>query len=122
MPLPKTTQQLWSHHKYSIQARDPNAYREIGGRVARCRKRENFAALACQLIEVSRRPPTAGGIRNTLLHMWGHVSGYYCIQGSAPIANWSLLRLLQETRKLACRNNEPYLMASTALSELGAWL
>lgn len=122
IPLPQTTQQLWHHHKYSILARDPNAYREIGKRAARCPKREDFKALAGQLLEVCRRPPTTGAIGNTLLHMWGHVCEHYCSRGSTPVAEWPLRRLLEETRRLACRHSEPDLMASTALSELGAWL
>ncbi|MCF8024767.1 MAG: DUF1722 domain-containing protein [Desulfobacteraceae bacterium] len=122
IPLPQTTRQLWGHHKYSIMARDPGAYREIGRRAGRCTNRENFAALAGQFVEISRRPPSAGGIHNTLLHMWEHVSGYHCPRGSTPAAEWSLQRLLQETRRLAWRHSEPVLMASTALSELGAWL
>ncbi|MBS3755593.1 MAG: DUF1722 domain-containing protein [Desulfobacterales bacterium] len=122
IPLPQTIQQLWRHHKYSIMARDPSACREIGQRVARCPRRENFAALAGQFVEISRRPPSAGGIRNTLLHMWEHVSEHYFSRGATPVADWPLRRLLDETRRLAWRHNEPYLTASTALGELGAWL
>ncbi|MGM0575114.1 MAG: DUF1722 domain-containing protein [Myxococcota bacterium] len=123
IPLPQTTQQLWSHHKYSVLARDPNAYAEIGRSVARRRKQEDFATLATRFVEVCRSPPSVGGIRNALLHMWGHVSNHYRPQGEkTPVADWSLRRLLRETRRLAFRYDEPYLMASTALGELGAWL
>ncbi len=122
IPLPQTTQHLWRHHKYSVLARDPNAYREIGQMAAKSPKREHFAELAGRLTEILRRQPSAGGARNALLHMWGHVSEYDDRRRTKPPGDWPLSRLLQETRRLACRVNEPYLTASTALSELGAWL
>ncbi|MFP4194467.1 MAG: DUF1722 domain-containing protein [Desulfobacterales bacterium] len=122
IPLPVTTQQLWSHHKYSVLARDHGAYREIGRMAAVCKKRENFALLARRLTELSRRPPSAGGMRNALMHMWGHVSQYYCSRDTVPVENWSMQRFLHEIRRLALEHNEPYLTASTALGELGAWL
>lgn len=122
IPLPQTTRQLWGHHKYSIMARDPSACREIDRKVVRYPSRENFAALAGQCVEITRRPPSASDIRYTLLYMWNHVSGPHCPRESTPAAKWSLQRLLQETRRLACSHSEPDLMASTALSELGAWL
>ncbi len=120
--LPRTTRQLWSHHKYSVLARGPVAYRKIGQMAAQSPQRRNFAALARQLTEIIRRPPSVGGTRNALLHMWRHVSEYYDPKKTKPVDDWPLPKLLRETRRLADRTNEPYLMASTALSELGAWL
>ncbi|MBS3810174.1 MAG: DUF1722 domain-containing protein [Desulfobacterales bacterium] len=120
--LPRTTQQLWSSHKYSVLARDPGAYSDIGKKASRWKGRQNFADLACRLTEITRCPPSAGCIRNTLQHMWGHVSDYYDFGESPPVSEWSLVRLLQETRRLACKKSESFLISSTALSELGAWL
>ncbi len=120
--LPRTSQQLWSQHKYSVLARDTGAYRTIGREVSRYRHREHFADLAVRLTEICRRPPSPGGIQNAVAHMWGHVSEFYTEATGQPVAGWSPGRMLRQTRALACRKQEPYLMASTALGELGAWL
>ena len=68
-----------------------------------------------------RKPPTEGGIINALQHMWGHVSG----DGDAGdhetfMQNPS--KLLREIQHRAIEQREPYLMASTALGELQAWM
>ncbi|MCF8112088.1 MAG: hypothetical protein K9J85_11455 [Desulfobacteraceae bacterium] len=122
IPLPRTTQQLWSNHKYSVLARDLGAYSDIGKKASRWKGSQNFGELACRLTEITRCPPDSGGIRNALQHMWGHVSDYHDPGKSSPVSEWSLARLLQETRRLAFEKTESFLISSTALSELGAWL
>lgn len=72
IPLPRTVHELWSHHKYSVLARNVGEYESIGREVAS--KSVGFAELAGRLIELLRVPPEAGGIRNAALHMWGYVS------------------------------------------------
>ncbi len=119
IPLPSTQQQLWSHHKYSVLARDPKLYKEIGNNVAKIG--QDFSDLAKLLSEVLRVPPEIGGIRNAVQHMWGYVSEETS-QRQAEIKTWSLSRLLLETQRRAIARSVLYLTNSTALSELMVWL
>ncbi len=119
--LPHTAQDIWAHHKYSVLARDPNLYKKIGRGVAQMSPAQDFKELAVLLTETSRTAPSAGGIRNALLHMWGYVSDY----SDAParhIETWSLNRLFNEMQAAALAAQQPYLMASTALTELKVWI
>ena len=110
IPLPRSNQELWAAHKYSVLARDQAAYRAIGRSVSRLRRGSPFDSLALELVELLRQPPPAGDLQNAILHMWGHLrSG-----ASAP----SFRRL----QHLALESGEPYLTASTALSDLAVWL
>lgn len=119
IPLPNSEQQLWSHHKYSVLARDVKAYQEIGRRIAQAKG--DFAELALLLTESLRKPPTKGGVRNAVQHMWGYVSDD-SVQPGAKVNTWSLRRLLQETQERAIASGNRYLTHSTALAELMAWL
>jgi uncharacterized protein YbgA (DUF1722 family) len=121
IPLPMTTQQLWSQHKYSVLARDVPAYKTLGSHISSLKGKEGFHEIALQLTELLRTPPTPGGIRNTLQHMWGHVSAYEPVH-NAVIESWSLNQLLNEIQKRAFANQEPYLLPSTTLSELHIWI
>ncbi len=119
IPLPENEQQLWSQHKYSVLARDPNIYKQIGKEVSV--KNINFAGLANLLAGLLRTPPGRGGIRNAAQHMWGYVSDDP-VPGKTNVNSWSLPRLLQETQRRAKTMNVSYLLNSTALGELMAWL
>lgn len=119
IPLPKNEQQLWSHHKYSVLARNPVLYKKIGRDVSK--KKAGFARLAILLTEVLREQPAEAGIRNAVQHMWGYVSGS-SNQNPADRADWSLRMLLSEIQKRALENEVSYLINSTALSELMVWL
>ena len=121
IPLPKNARQLWRHHRYSTLARDVNLYKKLGKDVSRMKPHDDFSELAKMLTELLRKPPSVGGLRNALQQMWGHVSDF----SSAPkgeVGSWSLSRLLKETRRHALKNEEPYLLSSTALSELMVWI
>jgi uncharacterized protein YbgA (DUF1722 family) len=121
IPLPKNAQQLWSHHKYSVLARDVNLYGKLGRDVSGMKPHHDFSELARVVTELLRKPPSIGGLRNALQHMWGHVSDY----PSAPkgeVESWSLRRLLEETQRRSLASEDPYLTLSTALSELKVWI
>ncbi len=156
IPLPRTSEELWSHHKYSIMARDPERARRLGRAVAR--RDLAFSDLASELVELLRVRPSEGGTRNAALHMWGHVS--HCrarvpaehgsevsaalsdteAEGGGPSGDpppdatairpgqeanpqaWPLDELLAKTQRRALEIGEPYLIRSTALAELAAWL
>lgn len=119
--LPDSAQQLWSQHKYSVQARDIRLYESIGQGVATMKPRDNYSALALILVEQLRKAPTQGGIRNALQHMWGYID-QYSDWGADQINNASLDELLCEVQKGATLSEEPYLNHSTALSELAVWI
>lgn len=122
IPLPRSPQALWAQHKYSVMARHNALYRELGPRVAALPARELPSALAQELVEVLRQPPPEGGIRNALQHMWGYVAEVEPMAAGAEPATLSLPDLLQAIQRRALLSKQSYLLASTALSELAAWM
>ena len=114
--LPKNSQQLWAQHKYSVMASDPKLYSELGGEVSHGRYADDMEELALLLTQTIRIRPTEGRLRNALLHMWG----YFSEEGEVPgEANDQLLLQVQQKAK---EHEQPYLMASTALSGLAVWI
>jgi Pyrimidine dimer DNA glycosylase/Protein of unknown function (DUF1722) len=121
IPLPKKAQQLWSHHKYSVLARDINLYRKLGRNVSGMKPHHDFSELAQVVTELLRKPPPIGGLRNALQLMWGHVSDCPSTR-KGEIELMSLGRLLEEIQRRSLARGDPYLTSSTALSELKAWI
>ncbi len=119
--LPSSKQQLWSQFKYSIMARNIKLYKEIGQELSSKNTSLSFENLANILEKEIRKIPKTGAIRNTLEHMWGYVSKYSSINKS-KINTLSEKDLLKEIQKLVIEVEEPYLIQSTALSELEVWL
>lgn len=119
IPLPKDQQQLWSQHKYSVLARNPNLYKKIGLDVSKTTV--DFAQLSILLTEVLREKPTEGGIRNAVQHMWGYVSDNP-IENSTDINVRPLRKVLAEIQKRAMSNGPSYIRSSTAVSDLMVWL
>lgn len=119
IPLPNNAQQLWSHHKYSVLARNPELYKKIGRDVSKAAF--GFANLSILLTEILKEKPTEGRLRNAIQHMWGYVSDS-SVESQADISNRPLRKLLSEIQKRAIENNVAYLTKSTALSELMVWL
>ncbi len=119
--LPSNKQELWRQFKYSIMARNIKMYQAIGQELANKNTVLSFEHLANILEQEIRKVPTKGAIRNTLEHMWGYVSKYSSID-KAKIINLPEKELLKEIQKLVMAVEEPYLMESTALSELEVWL
>lgn len=117
IPLPQSVQELWAQHKYSVLARSPEAYQDIGRRVAGSHAGEAFDALALELTRWLRRPPAPGRLLNALQHMWGYVSPL--AEGPAPAEPAELLRRIQSLAQL---HGITYLLSSTALSELACWV
>lgn len=121
IPLPQTAQQLWSQHKYSVLARDVTLYKKLGPEVAAIAPKASFAALANLLTTQLRRRPTEGGLKNALQHMWGYLADDPPRQ-KGTVEAWSLEHLLSEVQQRTLAVDQPYLLASTALSELKVWL
>ena len=119
--LPRNAQQLWAQHKYSVMARDPEAYRTIGRTVARTGGSNLMASLARDLVLMLRTTPDAGRLVNALEHMWGYVSEVAGPEERRAHRR-SAAALLAATQALALRYRQPFLLASTALSELAAFV
>lgn len=120
IPIPESTQQLWGQHKYSVLARNENRYRQIGRKASGMKACAGFTELSRELTVLLRTPPSEGGTRNALQHMWGYVSD--CCSGSnAQVESWPLSKLFRETQERALRCRAVYLVHSTALSELSLW-
>lgn len=120
IPLPRNAQELWAQHKYSVMARDPALCRSIGARIA-VQRRVDVGALAAELVDILRRRPPCGRLVNALEHMWGHVEAA-AGREDRRLAGANAVELLGKTQKLAKAIEEPYLMASTALSELAVFV
>lgn len=120
IPLPENAQELWRHHKYSVMARDYNLYQKIGKEVSE-NTLTGFRDLAEELTKILRKRPGDKSMRNSLQHMWGYVSDYGKITGR-ELNNTDQITLLKEIQKRAMENNVEYLVTSTVLSELMAWL
>ncbi|MCG8549770.1 MAG: DUF1722 domain-containing protein [Desulfobacterales bacterium] len=121
IPLPQNAQEMWRHHKYAVMARSVPLYKKIGADAARTGPRDDFSGLARLLVETLRTPPSQGGLKNALQHMWGYVSDIY----DGPrgrVGDWSLGTLLGRIQELAIRHRQSYLIESVALSELAVWV
>ncbi|MDE0039296.1 MAG: DUF1722 domain-containing protein [Gammaproteobacteria bacterium] len=116
IPLPRTSHELWSHHKYSVMARSQVAYRELGRRVSSLRGRDMFDELALELVSWLRRPPGPGHMRNVIEHMWGYLQSDPGQSGN-DLALTAFARIQNRARS----EDEAFLMAQTALTELAAW-
>lgn len=120
IPLPKNVQQLWAQHKYSVMARDINAYKDFGKRLSSKLESKELGDIAFELTTILKSAPESRLIENTLLHMWGYVSKHALISGRELNA-LSMNALLRQIQQLSIANNVKYLTESTSLSELGAW-
>jgi hypothetical protein len=120
IPLPLSAQDLWAQHKYSVMARDPEWYRTLGRRVARMKRGAPFADLARELVDELREAPPPGRLANAVDHMWGYVSAAATAEDRKQ-AEQSVAQRLKKTRELALTLPAPYLLASTALSELAVF-
>ena len=116
IPLPKSAQELWAHHKYSVLARSQQAYRDLGVRVSKLPRAE-MDDLAVELVAWLRKPPTAGNLQNALQHMWGHVE-----PGPDGFEDCSAATALKRIQRAVLAQENGYLLAQTALTELVVWL
>ena len=110
IPLPRTSHELWSHHKYSVMARSQAAYRELGRRVSGLRGRDGFDGLAAELVAWLRRPLKPGDSRNAVEHMRGYLES---VDDPAPV--------FASVQHGARAEGQAFLMSQTALTDLAAW-
>lgn len=121
IPLPKNVQEIWAQHKYSVMARDVTSYKSIGKWVAVASGNKAMHSVSLELTRLLQAPPAKNLIHNALLHMWGYVSEY-SESTNRGIESLSEKVLLQNIQRLALVNKVQYLLESTALSELDAWI
>ncbi|WP_165856212.1 DUF1722 domain-containing protein [Marinobacter sp. JSM 1782161] len=114
--LPRNDHELWASYKYSLLARNRQAYHSFGRQVAA--RSAPMERLWLALVNAARIAPPEGGIRNALQHMWGYVSDYSAL--SPQVDN--LDALAGDVQQLAMQHEVSYLLNSTALGELRAWL
>ena len=98
IPLPRSPQELWSHHKYSIMARNLSLYKDIGQSVSKMRRHTEWNDLAHQLTQLLETAPAPGNLRNALQHLWGYVSQYEKFIGS-ELDSWTPKQMLAEIQK-----------------------
>ena len=114
--LPKNDHELWATYKYSVLARNTKAYTVLGQRVASRSIPVNQLWLS--MVSASRVMPVRMGIRNSFQHMWGYVSEHSKLSPQTQ----DLDSLALDIQALAVKHQVSYLMNSTALGELRAWL
>ena len=114
IPLPGNCQVLWAQHKYSVMAREPKYYKEIGPLIAAEATPVLFKRLCGEFVELLAVRPVPGRLMNALLHMWGYFRSF----GNTSAPPESPARLMSEIRSLTLLYNVTYLLHSTALSDL----
>ncbi|WP_166262299.1 YbgA family protein [Marinobacter salicampi] len=114
--MPRNDHELWATYKYSVLARNYRAYQSFGQRVAA--RSIAVDELWLSMVSASRVAPLPGGMRNALQHMWGYVSGFSTMSPQTE----DLVGLAGEIQRLAVAHEVSYLLNSTALGELRAWL
>jgi hypothetical protein len=118
--LPRSAQELWAQHKYSVMARSPRTYRALGRAVARMRNNSSYSTLLEELTWILRDAPSQGRLLNAVEHMWGYVRDHATAE-DLDDARTSDARLLARTQHLAVRRRQRFLLSSTALSELAVF-
>lgn len=119
--LPKTVQDLWNQHKYSVLARDPLLYKKLDRMILGNTTIHNFSDLSKQLTLTLRKRPSVNGIFYSLDKMWE--CAFASDMGNKPdTSNWAPRKMLKETQHLAMSFDEADLMTSTAISELESWI
>ncbi|MDX2495990.1 MAG: pyrimidine dimer DNA glycosylase/endonuclease V [Desulfuromusa sp.] len=121
IPIPKTAQQLWEHHKYSVLARGTSEYKKLEKLISSYSDGKNFSDLHKRLTTILRKRPSTKGINTSLQHMWECASSSYT-GNQDNILSWSQGRLLTEIQRLSRSNFDTHLRSCTALSELGTWM
>ncbi|HLE01655.1 MAG TPA: pyrimidine dimer DNA glycosylase/endonuclease V [Bdellovibrionota bacterium] len=119
IPLPRTNQALWAHHKFSVMARDVRAYHTIGNQVARMPKTAPLDELALQLVTILRKPAPMNRLGNAVEHLWGFLEKKKPSTPESFSKRWKSEpeNLLHEIWDLAKKAKTVYLLHSTALSD-----
>lgn len=115
IPLPINCSDLWASYKYSVLARNPALYRNLGEKVAH--GLITFKSLAKTLVLELRHPPAPGRLSNAISHMWGYLKKKPAVD-IEYLSNNQIIKFIQ---KHAIQDKITYLLRSTALDDLGYW-
>jgi len=121
IPLPKSKQELWAQHKYSVLAHDTKLYQTYGKLVVGLQGSELFSELSGEFTNILKTRPLPPRMLNALQHMWGYVSDYWS-RSNKNITLEKAESMLFEIQGLSKKHNINYLLSSTSLSEMGAWI
>ena len=121
IPLPNTARELWHHHKFSVLARDEKYYQQCEKWFSGNAARQDFLALARQLILLLRTPPTSSGMDHSIRAMWQCVSPSH-VDEKRGMETSSFKKNLHALQQRVHEEGTSDLRFSTALSELAAWL
>jgi hypothetical protein len=115
--LPINCQQLWAQHKYSVLARNPEYYRQLGALVSKNDNQTLFNRLSREFVDLLVVPPPPDRLLNAVQHMWGYVSPFV----SLPESGTDLQRIMDTIRRESFAHKIHYLLQSTALSDLAVY-
>jgi len=115
--LPVNCQQLWAQHKYSVLARDPQYYRQLGSLVSKNEQEKFFNRLSREFVELLVVPPPHGRLLNAVQHMWGYVSLFVSLPEPGTDLQW----IMNTIRQVSFTHKIDYLLQSTALSDLAVY-
>jgi len=113
--VPANERELWAIYRYSVMARNHNAFISLGQQVAS--RQISFDDLLLEVVHAARAEPHQPDVQNALQQMWGYVSAHSFIRPN-EVDN---TELLAEVQLLAKQNNSEYLLKSTSLGELAFW-
>ena len=113
--LPTNEREVWAIYRYSVMARNHNAFISLGQQVAS--RQISFDDLLLEVVHAARAEPHQPDVQNALQQMWGYVSAHSFIRPN-EVGN---TELLAEVQLLAKQNNSEYLLKSTSLGELAFW-
>lgn len=113
--VPTNEREVWAIYRYSVMARNHNAFISLGQQVAS--RQISFDDLLLEVVHAARAEPHQPDVQNALQQMWGYVSAHSFIRPN-EVDN---TELLAEVQLLAKQNNSEYLLKSTSLGELAFW-
>lgn len=113
--VPTNEREVWAIYRYSVMARNHNAFISLGQQVAS--RQISFDDLLLEVVHAARAEPHQPDVQNALQQMWGYVSAHSFIRPN-EVGN---TELLAEVQLLAKQNNSEYLLKSTSLGELAFW-
>lgn len=119
LPIPNDLKTLWTHHAYSIMARDVSLYKELRARIDEPVYTLSISELANVLTETLHRPCRRSYWNKVIHAMWEHCADLpeaYSYQSSLQRPE----RLIRAIQFLAQKYRLPELWQSTALSDLAS--
>lgn len=113
--VPDSVIELWACTKYSVLARNLEAYHGLGRRVAsRSITMELLLETVIMMIQVA---PRRVGLVRALRQMSGHIAGFQAANHEVE----NPVTLMAEIQQGALETSDPYLLKTVALSELAYW-